>query len=292
MDFKSVLTSQPFTFIIGPEKKKFFVNEELISKCSPVLKALMGRNFREGSQREAYLDEVEEDTFVRFIQYAWTGTYDSPSVVTYPDTAGPDQKEKTSAPTVEFGSAGGYPYIIETRPSARRSDSIFSNRVPRSNFWGGIDEDPVSVPPPASLTRSKPLEVFKNLSYPKPPVQEKKQTEPLGSPFLCHAQLYVFADKYDIKDLKSQSSHNLHLVLADLITGCLAPKAISQVVELAEYVYTHTMDMPAEPLRRMLANYCAWNIKKLSENAEFIDYYEVGGPFTRDLLLNITKRLT
>jgi len=74
----SIIASEPFTFVVGPSRSKYFINIGLIESQSKVLGALCKGQLQEATSKEAILDDTAEDTFVRFIQYAMVGSYDLP----------------------------------------------------------------------------------------------------------------------------------------------------------------------------------------------------------------------
>ncbi|KAK6527511.1 hypothetical protein TWF694_004494 [Orbilia ellipsospora] len=299
MDVKEVLSSEPFTFIIGPARKKFFVNANLISVSSPVLEALMKGKFREANQKEAFLEDVEEDTFVRFVEYAWTGTYTPPPPLYLVESAGArENEEKMPALAVEQP-----PSIWEARSAAsslERSPTE-SPESPPVNPIHNLLMGPAAAKPCFSRNKLGTSQIarlapFQDLVYrephnrirPPPTSKNFSDAQDFSGIFLCHAQLYVFGDKYNAEDLKGFSAHRLHQTLA---TFTLFPGRVCDIVVLVQYIFDHTLDSPDEPLRRMISNYCAWNIILFSKDKGFLEFYEAGGPFTRDVLICLTRRL-
>ncbi|EOO01092.1 hypothetical protein UCRPA7_3362 [Phaeoacremonium minimum UCRPA7] len=77
LPFKEIFTSQSFQFLVGPEKRKFMLHKEILARLSPALDALLNGSMREATEGVVEWDDLDEDTFVRFGQYAYTGEYDA-----------------------------------------------------------------------------------------------------------------------------------------------------------------------------------------------------------------------
>jgi hypothetical protein len=76
----SALTSDPFLFIVGQEKTEFHAHSDVISRLSSSLSTLVHGNMVEARNHTAILEDVDEDLFACFIQYAYTGNYSEPVV--------------------------------------------------------------------------------------------------------------------------------------------------------------------------------------------------------------------
>ncbi|OAA77366.1 BTB/POZ fold protein [Akanthomyces lecanii RCEF 1005] len=70
--------SQPFLFSVGPEKKVFTVHSALVAQQSPTLAALVNYGMKESLEDYASLPQHNVETSVRFIDYAYTGDFESP----------------------------------------------------------------------------------------------------------------------------------------------------------------------------------------------------------------------
>lgn len=71
----SIASSVPFRFLVGPNRREFTIHSALLSHQSPVLDTLVNGSFAEASEKCVTWGSVDEDTFVRFWQYAYTGKY-------------------------------------------------------------------------------------------------------------------------------------------------------------------------------------------------------------------------
>ncbi|QQK47728.1 HSCB C-terminal oligomerization domain-containing protein [Penicillium digitatum] len=77
-NFSSIIHSQPFTFLVGPQHTKLTIQSGLTEHVSKPLHNLMNGPTRESKHRIALLEEEEVETFVAFCEYAYTGDYSVP----------------------------------------------------------------------------------------------------------------------------------------------------------------------------------------------------------------------
>ncbi len=72
----SILNSSPVIFLIGPRKKQFVLHSGLINSIAEDLAAMTN----DGQQDECMvtMDDVDEETFTRFGEYAYKGIYHVP----------------------------------------------------------------------------------------------------------------------------------------------------------------------------------------------------------------------
>jgi len=286
----------------------------------------MKGKLREAELKEALLEDVHEDSFARVIQFVLTGVYTAPDPHLLVDLEHTFQdspvrksckkKKKTKYVFSISGPVVPVPEISEGEPPAPELESepepiiesavhIYSesqpitNSVKNSSVEGGAWLFRTKLRSHASefvQLRRPALEPFNSLSYAKPSMREMcdydlsniSDAQDFTAIFLCHASLYVFAEKYDIQELRSYAAYRLHRTLAQFT---LFMARVPDIVSLMRYTYEHTLQTTNEPLRIMISNFCAWNINLLSHNDEFLAYYEEGGQFTTDVLINLTKRI-
>ena len=101
--------------------------------------------------------------------------------------------------------------------------------------------------------------------------------------FLCHARLYVFAEKYDIQPLRKLSKHNMHRLLSNF---CLYTERVGDIVALLRYVYENTPHRAhmRDELRDLVMQYIVCQYDKMAPSEEFLDLMEEGGACVRDCL--------
>lgn len=70
-----IVRSKVFKFVVGPNKQEFNVHEAVLSRLSKPLRVLLDGPFKEARELRVEWPEVDESTFVRFVEWAYTGTY-------------------------------------------------------------------------------------------------------------------------------------------------------------------------------------------------------------------------
>ena len=75
-DFIRTLASQPFRILVGSRKRGITMHSAVLARQSPRLTALVEGNMRGAEESTTDWSRWDEDTFLRFCSFAYTGTYD------------------------------------------------------------------------------------------------------------------------------------------------------------------------------------------------------------------------
>ena len=157
------------------------------------------------------------------------------------------------------------------------------------------EEASKEVEPEERSSRSELWDNFISISYAisAPSIQPRKlqeSCEDYTEVFLCHVQLYVFAEKYDIDPLRRLSLHKLQRTLAGYT---LYDERVGDVVELIRYSYSNTTDHSGhtDDLRSLVTHYAACMIEDLARRAEFRSLLQEAGSFAGDLVVRMLDRL-
>jgi hypothetical protein len=259
------------------------VHEEAIASQSPALNTLMRGEMSESKNGVAFWGEVDEQTFVRFVQFAYTGDYSVQTmVVSYAAHESHRQKEAQNMVKEPIPEDNGWDFSIPSKYKKSKSKGVlFDNGEgshslrpaifhksrtyhllqPRSKFAGTCDAEVVAG-------------------------SEENITEPL----LSHNSLYVFAEKWGIDSLKALTLFKLHQTL------CIFPLDESNapnIVELARSGYSGTPDLESgiDELRALIGQYIAANVEVMLRNTAFTELVEEGGAFARDLIKFMVPRI-
>lgn len=81
-----VFRSKQFVFIVGENQAAFTVHAAIIAKQSKALDVLIKGSMGEASEGKAIIKDIEEDTFILFCQFAYTGDYTTPDFTHIPIT--------------------------------------------------------------------------------------------------------------------------------------------------------------------------------------------------------------
>ncbi|KAI9841076.1 MAG: hypothetical protein M1838_003786 [Thelocarpon superellum] len=267
LPFREIMSSPTFRFEVGTSS--FEVHRAAITKESPVLDKLMNGSMEEARQGVARLEDVSEETFVRFTQFAYTGDYVPPS---FQIAAGAEELEKSN------------PYASDDDPWKL----IQSKGKKKSHSFDRFDE-------------GEAQRLFKNVEYELPRSRtallaacearpNRGSDEDYTPVFLGHAELYVFADQYGIKDLKTLVLHKLHRLL---VVFSAYESRVTDIVALVRYTYTNTpfCDNIADQFREMVLLYVASQFKKIGRSQDFVDLVAEGGSFAADLILKLQENM-
>ena len=269
----------------------------------------------EAEERCALIEDVEEETFVRFIEFMYTNDYAVPD----PDI---DFTSIEEAPAEE-------PALEETPPADdwQREAELVADPEP----------EPVADPFPEELfisgkkkqkTRKKGLATKANRwcedaedslqvnafdfgGYGKrrdsmwmkfqteavsrdravwEPRQNVSPSENYTQVFLCHAQLYILSDRYGIGPLRDLCIQKLRLTLSKYT---LFEARISDIVELVRYTYDETMghEQGMDKLRSLVLNYVVCHIETIAKHSAFTEMVQERGVLGKDLVLKMLQRL-
>jgi len=323
--YNSFLDSHPFRFLIGPSKKTFYVHAGLVAQQSSSLGALVSGPMTEAREKCAFLEDIDEDTFMRFIEYLYTDDYSvpEPEIVLRPsDIALEDGLDRTR----ETDSA------IEpmTRPSGVTGQEQAELAVVEEDNWGfGLKKDkkknkktskgnlwheelemlPESEPQPyhqdvfgfgeaqsgRECKKDRLWSAFKKKACVKhraswEPRQNKESSEIYTPVFLCHAHLYVFSDRYGIELLQQLTLQKLRLTLSRF---SLFKDRVPDIVELVKYVYKYTMDhdQGIDRMRSLVMDYVVCHLEVIAEDANLKQMLQEPGALAKDLLLKSMQRL-
>ncbi|KAF1366084.1 hypothetical protein EJ07DRAFT_81873, partial [Lizonia empirigonia] len=268
---------------------------------------LMNGGMSEAQARSAHIHDVDQETFVRFLEYAYLGNYTTPPWTADPKIARdrPTLNPDVSA-QLDLGSesdpdnaeclhiAAKLSSTMTDKPSSGWSNS---SAAP-SDFGAMVDPFTKVVPSKAQNIKERSLRlrsVLEKHDYSGPynsrnlPSQLPNDFPECGlsrrnfTPiFLAHARLYTFADMRMVQPLKIQVLGKLLSVLERFEPF---PERIGDVLELAKHAYEHGEDVSEDgrmdALRELVMNYIVCEKGVVKEHAEFRVMMRESGEFAR-----------
>jgi hypothetical protein len=192
---------------------------------------------REAKEKRVEWPDIDEKTFVRFAQWVYSGTY------------------VTEEPHILLDSS-----LIQTPALPSATNAQPEGKAPEKPLYSLAS----TCGPLGSMRtlpdRGKLIKKFldeSGIAYPSSgaafsPRENKEGCEDYTGVFLCHAKLYVMADKYDIPSLKQLSLHRLHATLKEFN---LYPSRMNDIATLTKYVFENTV--PEDSIRSMITLYYA-----------------------------------
>ena len=291
----SVYASATFEFIV--EGKSFFVHEGLLSLHSKPLDRMANGFMAEATHGFIILTDVDADTFVRFIEWAYKGYYtpaDFTRVVQEDsDSAGRCTEEQRvagkPAQRIKFtnvddsGQTSPNPAVSNFQITGERDGSGKKRKTaPSSPHTPGAGLMPL---PPLPFKRKDAIKI-------PPPRPNESPAEVYSAVFLSHARLYVFAEEYDIQALKTLALVELS---ATLKCYTLHANRTADIVELLRYVYGNTSEQEegVVDLRALMIAYLRREMTTLTQDKTFKDLMiEDGGALLGDVMTAVRTKIS
>jgi len=238
------------------------------------------------------MDDTDEQTFVRFCEYAYTGDY-TPAQSEFPLAS----KNATTL----FST-------VDDEECFRSSSSKKKKKKGKSSFaFDGLDEPDESVEaiePYCGRCNNRKEQILwdefqiRDYSVISPrfrPRENFEECKSNTSPFLYHARIYVFADKYDITTLRNLALDKLHQTLRSFKAAGIQTESLVDLIRFS-YSNDNTRDNEAgqdvDGLRKMVVHFVACVFENVVKDENFLALMEDGGPLPRDLVGLLAKRIT
>lgn len=291
----SIIESKIYKFVVGHRKKEYSIHGAVLSGLSKPLKVLLEGPYKEAQELRVEWPDVDEETFVRFIQWAYTKNYDTAE----PEVADGSNELKiaeqplysltsvvTSQKHEEEADAYGYRKMKHRRRSYNtcsncgstytRSDCPGSAIVKHLNERGQLivkflDETGEAYPTTNTIHI---------------PRKNTEGCKDYSGVFLCHAKLYVLGDMYIIPELCQLSLHRLHVTLKEFT---LYPSRLNDISTLAKYVFNNTQ--PGDKIQDMITLYYACIIEDASKHEGLKSLIEEVPDFAYGLISKMSERL-
>lgn len=249
---------------------------------------------------------MDEETFVCFWQYAYTGDYDVPREPKTPEATikgeGRGENEMKSPENTmkphTFAEVTTLEIITNKKAHPRMRKEHMKKKTlkkRRTDIYAQreeTEEEPKSNPNYEPPSKRKQLwEVFTALRLTNShqvevqPERESQRDDFDASDLLCHARVFAFADCYGIFDLMELSYSCIHRVLCNLD---LRAETLADIIALVHYCY----ETPAPPdLKELVVLYSACNIEKLWVDEQFQHIIEIHGDLSRAVIASLLGRL-
>ncbi|CZR51297.1 uncharacterized protein PAC_01172 [Phialocephala subalpina] len=303
----SVFRSKQFVFVVGENQAAFTVHAAIIAKQSKALDVLINGSMGEASDGKAIFEDVEEDTFIRFCQFAYAGDYTTPDfthipITELPDISPPAAISYGASTTDRDDSRFIEPEPVPDAPVPAAPVPVQDDPEPEpapADFGWGSTPKKAKKPSKRSLLRQSlhdqlyDTETIRTILAGRCEVrQNSAPTEDYTTVFLGHAQLYVFAEKWGIKSLKTLALFKLHKTLT---TFTLYAARRPDIVELLRYTFSnnHTPDLvdAMDDLRSLVMLYTACEVENLIHCPDFLSLIGEGGQLAQNLVQVLLKRI-
>ncbi|EFR02086.1 hypothetical protein MGYG_05089 [Nannizzia gypsea CBS 118893] len=166
-DYRSIINSPQFTFLIGPGHSKVTIQSGLAKHVSPRLDGLMNNGHtRESRHRIAVLEDEDVETFTGFCEFAYTGDYTVPIREARSDQPENSEYGEPSSPAAHHHIPPPAPSPPSSPKEPRPEDSCA--------IWDDEDElpkeEPALIQPQALVVKEDP-----------PPQPQEEEDEAKGA---------------------------------------------------------------------------------------------------------------
>lgn len=280
----SVFRSKQFVFVVGENQTAFTVHSAIIAKQSKALDVLINGSMREASEGKAVFEDIEEDTFIRFCQFAYTRDYTTPGF--------------THVPSIELLDISPPDALSYVASSTDRDNSIEPAPVPAPIDDFGWRSATPKKPSKSSLLRQSlhdqhyNIETIRGILATRCEVRQNSDPiEDYTTVFLGHAQLYVFAEKWGIESLRTLALLKLRKALTSFT---LYTARRPGMVELLRYTFNYTPDLvdAVDDLRSLVILYTACEVENLIHCPEFLSLISEGGQLAQNLVQMLMNRIS
>jgi len=281
------------------------------------LLALVNGDMAEAHEGRAWLEDTDEETFIRFGEYLYTGDYTPAEpiiLLAHPQIEQESNDVKTQmilehdaindnsspitieAPGVRIDQLPEAPFArVSDWDNSRSKKKKREKKQARAVLSWDSDEGPETskTGPPRSKRELLWDEFIESTdTHDRDPRRSSNEgpCEDYRRVFLCHAQLYVFADKYDIRPLSKLSLSKLRHTLTRFN---LYEERKEDIVELLKYCYANTPDRVGmkDKLRALVIKYVACVVEILQGSEEFHLLLGEANSVSSDLTTELCKRL-
>lgn len=264
----------------------------------------------EAQEGQAVLEDCSEQVFERFCQFAYTSDYQfvkEGEVVKPPSNDAiktEDDEKKTQLKNASTELSTTQPAAASVSAAVSESTSSSAAMSRYSNVYSFASAELPKVPygryvrPRTKKKRKNPTNpwnIFLNEEYGKSDIpfeapHIRRHVDNAYEIFICHAELYVFADRYDIPSLRDMTLFRIHEIFISFIHY---PERLHEIVKLIEYVYESTSEPTSgsgsDRLRELMAHYVFTTLTEFMDNKEFVENLLGLQPFMKDLMNSVLK---
>lgn len=293
-----ILKSPTFTFIVGADKTEFSVHAAIIALQSSALHALTNVPMMEATSKTVVLEDVDSGTFVSFCQFAYYGDYETPASVV--DASRGEVRETYLDEEFKEISNDGFvnTRMIHSSPVFWTAPQKTPKRPTKPYSWNSFNE--LGRRP---ATRAFLREQFQSKTYIMKsrrecflarcePQRNNLKTQDFTPVLLRHAQLYSFADKWGIQDLRRLTLSKLHKTLTMFE---MFPSSVADIVALIRYAFcdenTPDKDDGMDELRDLVLCFAAYQDEVLLLSGGFNELLEEGGSFVSNFHKRMMERI-
>ncbi|KAM0307990.1 hypothetical protein ACHAPM_000725 [Fusarium culmorum] len=309
---KSIATSKPFKFLIGPDQTEYTIHSALVAHQSSVLSAMVNGSFRESSEYCVKWGDIDEIVFNNFWQFVYTGDYDNPEplmpkeVTLEEEEPKPNDCQQPPAVPILDEPAEDEPIdLAELEVAAMEAAAMEAAAMEQAIADAeelpaepeSVEEAaPDDIPSPSAKKEMKTktavvrktslwIDFLFSWDCPSEPLDFDDTLRDFANPLVHHAKVYTLADRYAVGRLMEISRKKLHRSLTD---HPVSKEANGDVVELVRYAFE---ELVPDRLRDLVVHYIACVVEHLWKVEEFQELVGTHGSLSKALVGTMLLRI-
>ncbi|KAF2863032.1 hypothetical protein K470DRAFT_211776, partial [Piedraia hortae CBS 480.64] len=269
-----IVGSKALCFIVGPKKETIYAHSEVIASISKPLKVLINGDMSKAKSGIAKLPDLKTSSFLRFLEYMYTDNYRPSGPEVVPVEGDTKVNSHISQPRTSHAQHSESD-MASPVPSVAHSALPETRFLRRRRWYRGMGGPPYApdLPPFTARENTGPQEDY-------------------SSVFLCHAKVYVFADRYDMFHLKRLAGMKLRKML---LAFKFNENRLGDIETLVKYTYENTTPREAGgtegPLRWVVLDYPQTCVEQLIGRAGFEEQLAAYPVLARVLLWRMARDL-
>ena len=301
----SHFSSPVFTIFAGTDRKTLYAHASVLSR-SDTLRVLVQGDWKDSKDRQINLEEWDEETVARLLEYLYTNDYSSPLPHAKTlETASVGHSNTAQDSKVVASKAMSPSELSNSNTTALTVCSMPSYLTISTGFLGLHDaicsqdrevlteldnitflDEFAPIYKPSNCQRTDFVDWCKSSRV-------KGQSYSYSEAMMSHAKVYALANHAILLCLK-QLAHR-RLADAMIFLGSrrrLEPATSAEIADLARYIYANTDKLTSvqEPLRNLVSSFIAITIHKL-DTAVIDSLMEEGGDCAVDVVSKIRNSL-
>lgn len=268
----SLFSSPIFRIYAESSKKEFTAHAKTLAK-SPILRKIVEGDWKDSSERTVNLEEWDQYTIHRLLDWLYTGDYSLPATIPQPCLnqnskveTGEDTTQNQDIPVLDNGEKTPRDLAVtdlgaETNATERSSDMVTCRPLsPKLVDLPNVED-----------ARHHAIEI--------------------GCTLLLHAKIYALAQYLQLTDLKNLAISNIEDITTSAHDLEAKPLFLKNIVDLVRYIYTKTdsLNNSKEPLRHLVSTFTATWLHAF-EGSHVEALVAEGGDFAVDLMVEVQQR--
>lgn len=281
-----------FEVLAGLDRKFFLAHPSILVK-SDKLKALVEGGWKDSLERKIVLEDWDEETVVRLLEWLYTDNYSSPHPQVLWSTSAPvlaDDPAAEVADNVEPEDFSPPPADMQTTVALKKA--YMAEPGPNDAVSSLISFTCQHFDAESPQRKPSSAEAFETWAK---DYAHHDQTIDFGRTLHAHAKLYCLANYMLLPDLQALAFHHMKATLKTIGRLVAETPSVNTLVALVRHVYDNTIkpEEGEEPLQELLTTFVAANFAAFTDGdgGEVRTLLNEGGDFAVDVWEKVRENM-